>query len=401
MSNPDLENDAPEHAGGSDTARRVNEIELRDFDRIRERTPFQLKPVHVKVGAAVALATIVLAVVAGWMLGRSADTGRPAIQEITGDTKLTSVEAVAEGDRPALDVPTESTGKKRRRVQGSVLPLPGAEPRPSEMVETIRRGLDEVSREAPEVQAFEWWEYFVAINCAFSCLEPYCACSDDLPAACPEPEPAPAVPDEPEPVPEPAREPVPEQVADPGPQPVPETKPDAAPEPDAVSPAHANAEAEPADGQRPPADAGSKLAAATEGATGPQAPAQMEPPVASGEPAGSSSPTPDGAVPEHRQADRKQAVEAARRQAPEKKPVPPTKYSVQIRSFKEEAIAKDFAREFGAKGYDTFVVSYVDPAGTTWFRVRTGHFSTAAEATAFAAGVNSKEAEQAIPVEAK
>ena len=84
MSNPDLENDAPEHAGGSDTARRVNEIELRDFDRIRERTPFQLKPVHVKVGAAVALATIVLAVVAGWMLGRSADTGRPAIQEITG-----------------------------------------------------------------------------------------------------------------------------------------------------------------------------------------------------------------------------------------------------------------------------------------------------------------------------
>jgi cell division protein FtsN len=83
------------------------------------------------------------------------------------------------------------------------------------------------------------------------------------------------------------------------------------------------------------------------------------------------------------------------------KDVEQKKYSVQVRSFKEKELADQHADLLKSKGYNPYVVTFTDPSGIQWFRVRVGKFDNSTDASAFARDLNAKEAEQAIPVEAK
>jgi len=269
--------------------------------------------------------------------------------------------SVGTGISSAAD--TAEEGPSKRNVTGSILPLPSPQPRGPVNAPAERRPLVEIVEPppppVPEFVDWSFWPGLLMTTCEFSCVS---ADGDCRPEDLPPVEPVVVAPEMPEPAPE-LVETAPEvaepslDVAAPSPdatvaRPV-ETKPAAdaiEPRPDAAKP-----KPEPVTQKSPPTPVGTRPKAAT------------EPP--------------------------KKVIKP-----PE---APPRKFTVQIRSFKDEAAAKEFADQMRGKGYNSFIVQFADPAGTTWFRVRTGNFGTAADAAAFAAELNTKESEQSIPMEVK
>jgi len=73
-------------------------------------------------------------------------------------------------------------------------------------------------------------------------------------------------------------------------------------------------------------------------------------------------------------------------------------YSVQVRSYKNETKAREFASDLASRGYSPFVARFSDGQGNLWYRVRLGRFNKAGTAMEFASVFNEKEDAEAIPV---
>ncbi len=345
-----MANDGQERVDGdgeTTAPRNTEKIVLRDYDRIQERTPFQLKPVHLKIAAAGVVLLTALALAAGWLIGRgdrgAAPDHRAALPAAVSAIPVPASDAGIEAD-PAI---TPEAGG--RNVRGSILPLPSPEPRPGIEPVAKRRPAVEIIDQPPpppppppEFVDWTFWPGLLVTTCGLSCIAEDGDCRpEDRPM--PEPPPPPA-PVEPGPVPE---------VAEPAPDVSGPPRDVVEPAPEAVS-------------AIPPVEMATP------------APAPVTKPAA----AAQKAPRP--------------VVKAAK--PPE---VAPRKFAVQIRSFKDEPAAREFTDQIRGKGYNPFIVTFTDANGTTWYRVRTGSFGTAADAAAFAAELNAKEAEQSIPVEVK
>ncbi|HPB50866.1 MAG TPA: SPOR domain-containing protein [Myxococcota bacterium] len=337
MENDDQRVDGGDEGGGPPHGSRgTDRIRLRDYDRIQEREPFQLRPVHVKTGIALALTLIVAGVIAGWMIGRSDRLGKKTAHEgapveATADQPGMPAGSAGTGQSPAAGTQEASPGRSNN-VRGSVLPLPSPSPRGADAPIATRRSQVEVPSTGKELSedatVSDLWPGLLVTTCDFSCISPDGDCG-----------PWSTIADKQEPAPVPA--PVGELSFAPTPDPVPDPVP--APVPD-------------------PARVGEL----------------------------SFAPTPAPAK-----------VSKAPAREPAKAVAPTKRYVVQIRSFKEEKLANEFADQIRQKGYNPFIVPYTDAAGTTWYRVRTGSFDNAAAASTFAADLNAKESEKSIPVEVK
>lgn len=80
---------------------------------------------------------------------------------------------------------------------------------------------------------------------------------------------------------------------------------------------------------------------------------------------------------------------------PQAKPAP-NLFTVQVRSYKDAALANEFAAMLRSQGYTVEVVPHEDGSGQVWFRVRVGRFRTLEEARNFAARLNERTGDRAI-----
>lgn len=71
-------------------------------------------------------------------------------------------------------------------------------------------------------------------------------------------------------------------------------------------------------------------------------------------------------------------------------------FTVQVRSYRDEALAREYAASLRASGWSVEVVRHDDEAGQAWFRVRVGRFPSLAEARDFARRLNERTGDQAI-----
>lgn len=71
-------------------------------------------------------------------------------------------------------------------------------------------------------------------------------------------------------------------------------------------------------------------------------------------------------------------------------------FTVQVRSYRDEALAREFAGSLRSEGYSVEVSRHDDAEGHAWFRVRVGRFSTLGEARDFARRLNERTGDQAI-----
>jgi len=69
---------------------------------------------------------------------------------------------------------------------------------------------------------------------------------------------------------------------------------------------------------------------------------------------------------------------------------------VQVRSYRDESLARDYAASLAAQGYTCSVTRHQDEAGQAWFRVRVGRFRTLEQARDFAKRLNERTGDQAI-----
>jgi len=377
MLNDEAGHDPEDFSPESSPRRSNDEIRLRDYDRIQERKPFALKPVHLKIAAVAGIALVCTAVVTGWVLGRSSRYG-----DATGNAGHVALTTPAPVPDKSLDgarrdngqTPTPTPGN----VRGSILPLPSPLPRPAVEARMERRGIvpvvEPVKPPEPEFADWTFWPPLLVTTCGYSCISPDGDCVFED-----RPKPPPVVAAEPAAAESTAAEPV---VA----------------EPVATEPMTTQAVATEAVATKP---------VATEAvATQPVAvqPVAGQPVAAARSPDDSTAGKPARAqtAPRQGQAGAAAQTGAVRQERPARTvETPPRHFAVQIRSFREEPIAKEFADQIRAKGYNPFIVSFTDASGVTWYRVRTGSFETAADATAYAADLNTRESEQSIPVEVK
>lgn len=70
-------------------------------------------------------------------------------------------------------------------------------------------------------------------------------------------------------------------------------------------------------------------------------------------------------------------------------------FTVQVRSYRDEALAREFAASLRSEGYSVEVARH-DAGGQAWFRVRVGRFPTLGEARDFARRLNDRTGDQAI-----
>ncbi len=66
-------------------------------------------------------------------------------------------------------------------------------------------------------------------------------------------------------------------------------------------------------------------------------------------------------------------------------------YTLQVGSFQEKGRAENLAKQLKNKGYPTYIISSNIPMKGVWYRVRTGHFPTLAEAKKYALDLEMKE----------
>lgn len=71
-------------------------------------------------------------------------------------------------------------------------------------------------------------------------------------------------------------------------------------------------------------------------------------------------------------------------------------FTVQVRSYRDEALAREFAGSLRSEGYSVEVTRHEDAEGQAWFRVRVGRFPTLGEARDFARRLNERTGDQAI-----
>ena len=346
MENDDQRVDGGEEGGGPPHGSRgTDRIRLRDYDRIQEREPFQLRPVHVKTGIALALTLIVAGVIAGWMIGRSDRLGKKTAHEgapveATADQPGMPAGSAGTGQSPAAGTQEASPGRSNN-VRGSVLPLPSPSPRGADAPIATRRSQVVVpatgNDASDDATVADLWPGLLVTTYDYSCISPDGDCG-----------PWSTIPTKQDPAPDQKGE-CDSPLRDPDPDPDQKGEGDSplrAPDPD-------------------PDQKG-------EGDSPLRAP-----------------------VPDPVRVSKDPVREPAKAVAPTKR------YVVQIRSFKEEKLANEFADQIRQKGYNPFIVPYTDAAGTTWYRVRTGSFDNAAAAATFAADLNARESEKSIPVEVK
>ncbi len=77
-------------------------------------------------------------------------------------------------------------------------------------------------------------------------------------------------------------------------------------------------------------------------------------------------------------------------------PLPSGWFTVQVRSYRDEALAREFAASLRSEGYTVEVVRHEDDAGQTWYRVRVGRFPSVPQARDFARRLNERTGDQAI-----
>ncbi len=77
-------------------------------------------------------------------------------------------------------------------------------------------------------------------------------------------------------------------------------------------------------------------------------------------------------------------------------PLAPGWFTVQVRSYRDEALARDFAASLRSEGYSVEIARHDDAEGHAWFRVRVGRFPTLGEARDFARRLNERTGDQAI-----
>lgn len=86
--------------------------------------------------------------------------------------------------------------------------------------------------------------------------------------------------------------------------------------------------------------------------------------------------------------------------APTPDPAPATKnYHVQIRAYQDEAAASDYANSLQQAGYPVKVISFVDAKGRQWFRIRVTGFKSKTAAKEFSKDFNLRNNEQSVVVE--
>ncbi len=86
--------------------------------------------------------------------------------------------------------------------------------------------------------------------------------------------------------------------------------------------------------------------------------------------------------------------------APTPDPVPATKnYHVQIRAYQDEAAASDYANSLQQAGYPVKVINFVDAKGRQWFRIRVTGFKSKTAAKEFSKDFNLRNNEQSVVVE--
>lgn len=71
-------------------------------------------------------------------------------------------------------------------------------------------------------------------------------------------------------------------------------------------------------------------------------------------------------------------------------------FTVQVRSYRDERMAREYAFSLKSQGYSVHVSRHEDEAGQAWFRVRVGHFERLGEARDFARRLNERTGDQAI-----
>lgn len=109
---------------------------------------------------------------------------------------------------------------------------------------------------------------------------------------------------------------------------------------------------------------------------------------------------PDGGLCEVHGVEKRTEMATPKRQ--EAPPVPVARggggFTVQARSYLDEALALDYVKELRSRGYTCEVVTHVDETGRKWFRVRVGRFATLEGAKEFARKFNQREGAEAIVV---
>ena len=82
-----------------------------------------------------------------------------------------------------------------------------------------------------------------------------------------------------------------------------------------------------------------------------------------------------------------------------RKPAPDAgPFEVQVRSYREEDKAREYAAELVGRGYKARVVPF-EVDGVAWYRIRIGHFKSSTGAAEFASRFNGREDAKAIPVQ--
>lgn len=319
-------------------------MKIRDLDRIRERTPVYLEPLHLALGTASLVALVAAVFVGGYFLGRG------GVDETTRPPDLVPV-ATADGPAPAT---LRKNGPPGGATRGQVLPPPLEIPTRSNESPVVmeRRGQDVLPLPAAPPQ-----EPQDAAPVARPAIPVAPSTSEPAVAALP-PAPPPSVPSTP---------------------PVPIVAP--------VAPASPVSQpASDGDWYWPGVMvtdlAGCMSCVVADGACRtPDLPVPAEPerpppgsPVA-------KDPVPDAT------------------DAPKAPPKPGATWAVQARAFRDEAGAREYVTALKSRGYTARVVPFKDPSGTAWFRIRLGRFQTLLAAQSFAAKFNLREHETAIAVE--
>jgi len=376
--------------------RRRPENRVREIDRIREKVTFSLEPSYVLLGGVALVAALVLAFVAGLMIGRAGAPKRYAdpLSASTGLALTASSDAVPRlgpGRRDA-GAPTSARAATREpvRTEGGVLsavlpvpPAPPPEPRDVEAVAPAMRIRKAAWFPPPSSRGADLLAAADPVRRGAWVPPPSSRAADLLAAAA-----------------TPRRGTVEVPVPPPPPSPWPSVAmtgsdddacascwlPDGCPQPFAPPPPVFEP---PPPVFAPPAVAGPKAVAAI--------PIAVDLPVSVRMPALAPPPP----APKVAAADPAPAPKAPAPKPPVAKAAPAGRYEVQVRSLRDEAQAREFAAELVGKGYKAYVVRFDDPDGVPWYRVRVGRFGDSAGATGFAQRMNEKESTKAIPVEVR
>ncbi len=397
-----------------DNERPIVEVQIRDLDKIRERTPLRIEPRHIVRTILIVLLLIAFSFVGGYFLGSGMFVSKgpkrllPVVSPNTQQWQpIPGEELLGIGS----DEPDFEEKPVIQSVTGSVNPV--NEPEKEEPVGENLDTPEEVETEVAGIEQQTEPEAPVQPELVAHATAP------DLEAATPAPEIESAAPEavlsEPEPEPEPSPEPrslqlsaqynerrpwepfeqaigIPEflpallfsnpnatcTTIDPNdsecqsafePEPEPEvevepvSEPEEEPEEEPASEPELEPEEEPVLGPEPEVDSEAQPKIEAEPAS------EYE-----SEPAPDPAPTPD--------------------------PVPATKnYHVQIRAYQDEAAASDYANSLQQAGYPVKVINFVDAKGRQWFRIRVTGFKSKTAAKEFSKDFNLRNNEQSVVVE--